>query len=204
MSILGHRVNRFHPAPAITCIRSTQNHPGGEPTRLKAYKHQQQLQPSLLDRLTDDEPGKTRESQDKRVISMRRLRQSVLRDLAWLLNTTNLSTTEDLDAYPEVEHSVLNYGLSELSGHLVSGMDLSRLERMVRQAVQDFEPRILPQTVKVRSIKDTSQESHNRLMFEIEGRLWAVPTPSHLLIKTQIDLEEGGVTLSDAFSTGMD
>ncbi|MCU7917456.1 MAG: type VI secretion system baseplate subunit TssE [Candidatus Thiodiazotropha sp. (ex Dulcina madagascariensis)] len=167
-------------------------------------KHQQQLQPSLLDRLTDDEPGKTRESQDKRVISMRRLRQSVLRDLAWLLNTTNLSTTEELDAYPEVEHSVLNYGLSELSGHLVSGMDLSRLERMVRQAVQDFEPRILPQTVKVRSIKDTSQESHNRLMFEIEGQLWAVPTPTHLLIKTQIDLEEGGVTLSDAFGSGME
>lgn len=171
---------------------------------MKASKYQQQLQPSLLDRLTDDEPGKSRESQDKRVISMRRLRQSVLRDLAWLLNTTNLATTEELEAYPEVAHSVLNYGLSELSGHLVSGMDLSKLERMVRQAVQDFEPRILPHTVKVRSIKDTSKESHNRLMFEIEGQLWAVPTPSHLLIKTQIDLEEGGVTLSDAFATGME
>lgn len=103
-----------------------------------------------------------------------------------------------------MERSVLNYGLSELSGHLVSGMDLNRLERMVRQAVQNFEPRILPQTVKVRSIRDTGKESHNRLMFEIEGQLWAVPTPSHMLIKTQIDLEEGGVTLSDAFSTGME
>ncbi|MCU7945885.1 MAG: type VI secretion system baseplate subunit TssE, partial [Candidatus Thiodiazotropha sp. (ex Cardiolucina cf. quadrata)] len=141
---------------------------------------------------------------DKRAISMRRLRQMVLRDLASLLNTTNLATTEDLAPYPEVERSVLNYGLSELSGHLVSGMDLNRLERMVRQAVQNFEPRILPQTVKVRSIRDTGKESHNRLMFEIEGQLWAVPTPSHMLIKTQIDLEEGGVTLSDAFSTGME
>ncbi|MEW8205738.1 MAG: type VI secretion system baseplate subunit TssE [Candidatus Thiodiazotropha taylori] len=165
---------------------------------------QQQLQPSLLDRLIDDEPGKTKESQDKRVISMRRLRQSVLRDLAWLMNTTNLETTEDLEAYPEVSHSVLNYGLAELSGHLVSGLDLTRLERMVRQAVQDFEPRILPNSVKVRSVRDASKESHNQLMFEIEGQLWAVPTPTHLLIKTQIDLEEGGVTLADAFSTGME
>ncbi|MES9831281.1 MAG: type VI secretion system baseplate subunit TssE [Candidatus Thiodiazotropha sp. LLP2] len=169
-----------------------------------ANNQQQQLQPSLLDRLADDEPGKTKESQDKRVISMRRLRQYVLRDLAWLMNTTNLATTEDLEAYPEVAHSVVNYGLNELSGHLVSGLDLSKLERMVRQAVQDFEPRILPHTVKVRSIRDSGKESHNRLMFEIEGQLWAVPTPSHLLIKTQIDLEEGGVTLSDAYSTGMD
>ncbi|MCU7849558.1 MAG: type VI secretion system baseplate subunit TssE [Candidatus Thiodiazotropha sp. (ex Lucinoma kastoroae)] len=171
---------------------------------MKVSNHQELLQPSLFDRLTDDEPGKTRESQDKRAISMRRLRQMVLRDLAALLNTTNLATTEDLAPYPEVERSVLNYGLSELSGHLVSGMDLNRLERMVRQAVQNFEPRILPQTVKVRSIRDTGKESHNRLMFEIEGQLWAVPTPSHMLIKTQIDLEEGGVTLSDAFSTGME
>ncbi|MES9825576.1 MAG: type VI secretion system baseplate subunit TssE [Candidatus Thiodiazotropha endolucinida] len=171
---------------------------------MKTAKQQNQLQPSLLDRLTDDEPGKTRESQDKRIISMRRLRQMVMRDLAWLLNTTNLSTTEDLTAYPEVEHSVLNYGLTELSGHLVTGMDLARLERLVRQAIQDYEPRILPQSVRVRSIRDSGKESHNRLMFEIEGQLWAVPTPSHLLIKTQIDLEEGGVTLSDAFSSGLE
>lgn len=171
---------------------------------MKNLKQQHQLQPSLLDRLTDDEPGKSRESQDKRIISMRRLRQLVLRDLAWLLNTTNLATTEDLVPYPEVEHSVLNYGLPELSGHLVTGLDLGRLERMVRQSLQDFEPRILAQSLKVRSIRDSKKESHNRLMFEIEGQLWAVPTPSHLLIKTQIDLEEGGVTLSDAFSSGME
>jgi type VI secretion system protein ImpF len=170
---------------------------------LKA-SNQQQLQPSLLDRLTDDEPGKTKESQDKRVVSMRRLRQCVLRDLAWLMNTTNLETTEDLEAYPEVGHSVLNYGIAELSGHLVSGLDLTRLERMVRQALQDFEPRILPNSVKVRSVRDPSKESHNQLMFEIEGQLWAVPTPTHLLIKTQIDFEEGGVTLTDAYSTGME
>ncbi|MET0051566.1 MAG: type VI secretion system baseplate subunit TssE [Candidatus Thiodiazotropha sp.] len=170
---------------------------------MKATKNQL-LQPSLLDRLTDDEPEKTKESQDKRVISMRRLRQSVLRDLAWLLNTTNLATTEDLEDYPEVARSVLNYGIRELSGHLVSGMDLNQLERMVRQAVQDFEPRILPQSVRVRSVRDSAKESHNRLMFEIEGQLWALPAPTHLLIKTQIDFEEGGVSLSDSFSAGRD
>jgi type VI secretion system protein ImpF len=170
---------------------------------LKASKRQQ-LQPSLLDRLTDNEPDKQRESQDKRVISMRRLRQSVLRDLSWLLNTTNLATTEDLAPYPKVAHSVLNYGINELSGQLVSSMDLNMLERMVRQAIQDYEPRILSHTVKVRSIRDSDKESHNRLVFEIEGQLWAVPTPTHMLIKTQIDLEEGGITLSDAFGSGME
>ena len=44
---------------------------------------QDKLQPALLDRLTDDEPDAKVEARDKRVISMRRLRECVLRDLSW-------------------------------------------------------------------------------------------------------------------------
>jgi len=165
-------------------------------------KYKEQLQPSLLDRLTDDEPGKRQETGEKQTISMRRLRQAVLRDLAWLLNTTNLAASDDLEAYPEVERSVLNYGFAELSGHLVAGMDIARLERLLRKAVQDFEPRILPNTVRVRTLENKNGDNHNRLMFEIEGKLWATPAPTHLLVRTQIDLEEGNVTVSDAFGSG--
>jgi predicted component of type VI protein secretion system len=45
----------------------------------------ERLQPSLLDRLTDDEPGDVQESADKRVLSPNQLKVSVLRDLTWLL-----------------------------------------------------------------------------------------------------------------------
>ena len=44
----------------------------------------ERLQPSLLDRLTDEEPGKAVEGPDKRVLSLTQLKSSVLRDLAWL------------------------------------------------------------------------------------------------------------------------
>lgn len=129
---------------------------------------------------------------------MRRLRELVLRDLVWLLNTTHLSSSDDLSAYPEVEHSVINYGIGELSGRLVSGMDTRELERVVRQAILDFEPRILAHTVRVRTIPAPEQKSLSQLMFEIEGQLWAVPAPSHLLVRTRVDLEEGEVTLTDS------
>ena len=52
------------------------------------------LQPSLLDRLTDDDPTNPKESADKRVLSLTQLKASVLRDLAWLLNTTSLLDTD--------------------------------------------------------------------------------------------------------------
>ena len=60
----------------------------------------ERLQPSLLDRLTDDEPDKNVESRDRRVISLERLRECVMRDLGWLLNTGKLSQVQNLDAYP--------------------------------------------------------------------------------------------------------
>lgn len=168
------------------------------PKRKRNSVHQEQLQPSLLDRLIDDEPGKARESQDKRIISMGRLRQSVLRDLAWLLNTTHLAATEELEAYPEVARSVLNYGVQELSGQLVSSLDSEEMVEALRQAILDYEPRILPRSLHIRLLREPAQESHNRLVFEIAGQLWAVPAPSHLLLRTEIDLDEGEVILTDA------
>ncbi len=55
---------------------------------------QDRLQPALLDRLTDDEPDKKQEPREARVLSKSRLRQSVLRDLAWLFNATRLEAVD--------------------------------------------------------------------------------------------------------------
>ena len=126
----------------------------------------------------------------------------MLRDLAWLLNTTHLASSEELDDYPSVAHSVLNYGVSELAGQLVSSLDAGQMEQALRQAIIDFEPRILPQSLRVRRLVEPSRESHNRLVFEIEGQLWAVPAPSHLLLRTEIDLDEGDVVVTDAVTQG--
>jgi len=157
----------------------------------------EKLQPSLLDRLTDEAPHEKRESRDRRVLSMRRLRQCVLRDLVWLLNSGNLAATEDLDAFPHVASSVANYGMPELAGCFASNVDLRAIEQGVRQAIEDFEPRILARTVKVRAIVSEEDMNHNALTFEIEGELWAQPVPEKLLLKTEIDLETGAVTVNE-------
>ena len=75
---------------------------------------QERLQPSLLDRLTDTDPESKTESRERRVLSIQRLRAGVLRDLGWLLNTGHLETIEDLDEFPDVRNSVLNYGIPDL------------------------------------------------------------------------------------------
>jgi type VI secretion system protein ImpF len=162
----------------------------------------ERLQPSLLDRLTDDEPRQQKESREKRVLSIQRLRESVRRDLAWLFNCVNLSAAQDLSDYPEVEHSVLNFGLPDLSGHTASSVDVVELEHLLRQCVRDFEPRIMPGSVKVRLIVDEQRMSHNAMVFDIEGELWARPLPLHLYLRTEVDLEMGDVKVSDYGTSG--
>ncbi|MGQ7932632.1 type VI secretion system baseplate subunit TssE [Paraburkholderia sp. D1E] len=156
----------------------------------------ERLQPSLLDRLTDDEPDNTQESRERRVLSMRTLRQAVLRDLAWLFNSNGIGILQDLEAFPLAAQSVINYGIPDFSGQTASGIDIEGVARRMRQAIWDFEPRILRNTVQVRPI-EFDQSSHNQLVFELEGELWGQPVPERLFLKTELDLEMGEIRVTD-------
>lgn len=163
---------------------------------------QDRLQPALLDRLTDDEPESRVESREKRVLSMRRLRECVLRDLRWLLNTVPLGQTADLAGLPHVKESVLDYGLRDLAGVTLSGVDPSDLERMILDAIRRFEPRILPRTLRVRAVTPEDPLHRNALAFEIEGELWGQPLPTSLYLKSEIDLEDGRLSVAERSGPG--
>lgn len=158
------------------------------------------LMPALLDRLIDDRPHETVESIDSRVLSKTGLRQSVLRDLGWLFNAQSARNSAiDGDVFPHAKHSTLNFGIPPLSGSLVSKLDMRDLEEMLRQAIVDFEPRILPDTVVVKGLPpEDPLGHHNALTFQITARLWAQPYPLELLLKTDLDLETGLVELKDS------
>jgi type VI secretion system protein ImpF len=162
----------------------------------------ERLQPSLLDRLTDDEPQARQESREKRVISPARLRDCVRRDLTWLFNATNLAAVENLEGYPEVLRSVLNYGMPDLAGRTASSVDTRALEQLLRQVIWDFEPRLIKRSVKVRILTDDRVMNHNSMSFDIEAELWAQPLPLRLFLRTEIDLENGGVNVQDLGGQG--
>jgi type VI secretion system protein ImpF len=75
---------------------------------------------------------------------------------------------------------------------------VAQLERTIRKAIVDFEPRIVGNTVTVRAIEaDDVLATHNVIEFEIRGLLWAQPVPLELLLRTQLDLEGGKVEVRD-------
>ena len=157
----------------------------------------ERLQPSLLDRLTDDEPDARQESRDKRVLSPARLRECVRRDLTWLFNTTSLSAVQELNMPPDVLTSVVNFGMPDLAGRTASSVDVRALEQIICKVIWDFEPRLIRNSVKVRIFADEQKMNHNAMVFDIEAELWAQPLPLRLFLRTEIDVENGGVSVSD-------
>lgn len=159
---------------------------------------QERLQPSLLDRLTDDSPTEKNESRDARVLNLKRLRECVLRDLTWLLNTECLEAVVDLDSAPAVKTSTLNFGIPTIAGLTASGMALSKLEKQVRNAIIAFEPRLLKDKLRVEAILSEGEMSRNTLVFDINGELWAQPVPLRMHLRTELDLETGKVSIAEA------
>ncbi len=157
------------------------------------------MQPSLLDRLTDNQPHKKQEPVNSNLIAHSALRRHVLRDLQWLFNTINHDDPLAMESLHQVRRSVINFGVAPLAGKRMSDIEWHDIQRKLTEAIINFEPRILPQGLQVRCISDThSLDLHNVLSIEIKGRLWCVPYPLEFLFRTDVDLENGHFELKDA------
>ena len=114
-----------------------------------------------------------------------------------MLNAGQYEPQVELQDYPQIEHSVLNYGIPDLTGKTVSGVDLHNMERMLQQVIINFEPRIIKKTLAVRVLVGKIMFDHNAVIFEIEGQLWAEPQPLNLHLRTEFELESGNVSVYD-------
>lgn len=154
----------------------------------------ERLQPSLLDRLTDDDPTSQSEGRDARVIDIRRLREIVQRDLSWLLNTNNAETWIDPDRYPLAARSVLNYGVREVAGDFASKDRAQVIRKSIAAAIEAFEPRIRRGSTQVEMRSEDTARS-TIISFDIRADMWAEPIPLELYLRSSIDTTTGEIAL---------
>lgn len=154
----------------------------------------ERLQPSLLDRLTDNAPHEAKEGPRDRIIDIRQLRDIVLRDLGWLLNTVNQEGDIDPDEYPYAFASTLNYGITDISGKRAAESRPYELERMIHKAIELFEPRIVQGTLDVK-LSTTMDGIHSRILFNIHAEIWAQPVPVEVFMRTELDLASGDMSV---------
>ncbi len=147
------------------------------------------VQASLLDRLTDDHPGVTRETMPTRAESIIALRVAVRHDLEWLLNSRRDLVTID-DGMPEARRSLLRYGVPDFSSMSRDGSEtLLRLVREVEECVANFEPRLAQ--VRVRAHVDPGMTGRPDLRFSIEGMLRVDPAPERVVYDTVLETGRG-------------
>ncbi|GGA10521.1 type VI secretion system baseplate subunit TssE [Neptunicoccus cionae] len=155
----------------------------------------ERLQPSLLDRLTDKSPTEQKDSAAERYIDVRRLRDIILRDLGWLLNTANNEDFIDPARYPHAARSTLNFGISDIAGRKVLQTDAKTLESSIKEAIYALEPRIIPGTLEVTAAKATPDAADSQITMDIRGELWATPVPLELYLRTRLDVADGDLVI---------
>lgn len=160
-----------------------------------AEKHQ--YLPTLLDRLLDDEPKKQHEAADNVFHDGRRLRRLVQEDLTALLNCVNIERELCPVRHNEIAQTVVNYGISPLAGAPANQNNGRELERILRDAILRFEPRIIPQSLIVRGINNENEKPlrQGKMLLEIRGLIYWEPYPLDLCMSGEYDSEREGIEL---------
>ena len=163
--------------------------------------------PSLIDRLSkEDLPGdgldldlaqaggKTGEMKVRRKASVaqrreaiNRYKDSVKRDLEWLLNTRQV-VDDRLPDYPEVSRSVYAYGLPDITSINMGAIhDQNELLRRMERCIEFFDKRLTKTEIMLEPLVGVNRV----LRFSISGIVLMDPAPEEIVIDTILDPASG-------------
>ena len=172
------------------------------------------LTPTLFDKLVadleisglrdDDVEAATRSREQLRHYPVPRLerfneaalRATIRRDLAWLLNTTNLGAVHDLEPYPQVRTSVLNYGVPDLAGRSLHRRTILDRAREIRQPIRAFETRMEGESLVVEPV-GTPDKSANSVTFLIHGQIASAVRAMPVQFRTELEADTAAVEVSE-------
>lgn len=130
------------------------------------------VEPSLLDKLFDDEPGKSKNGIFKR-FSTEEYKDTVARDIESLLNNRFLLDEHDIKHLPECQTSLITYGIHDFSGlSLASSYDRAFICGSLEKAISRHEQRLTNVEVTLRR----DQRSTGALRFSITALLMIYPS----------------------------
>lgn len=177
-------------------------HPGARvprPAGAPAGRPNAQLLPTLFDRLRDEAPSQAQEPHSAYTVTARQMRDIVQRDLTLLLNTTSAEDLIDRQRYPEAAASTLNYGVRPLAGDYLSERKWGDIEQVIKRAILDYEPRLIPDSLKLRPLmKEGARDAYNVLLFEIRAMVHLKPYPLEITVQSSIDLETNRMSVESA------
>jgi type VI secretion system protein ImpF len=143
-------------------------------------------QASILDRLLDHDPGiATKPVQDR--LSVRQIKDAVIRDLENLLNTRRQILVPSPE-YQEVHNSLYLYGLQDFTlKNPSSPLVKQKLRQVIERTITRFEPRLKNVTVQI----DAPGQNARDLRFRITAILVIEPITESVIFDTYFDVSRG-------------
>ena len=149
---------------------------------------------SLLDRLSNRSKDQVADATVSRgELQATNLRESIIRNLNWLLETTHMESSMDLSPWPNVRASVMNFGVPEFTGALTSDVDSNAISRKIVAAIRKFEPRISSDSLQVQVTADGSVSNCRALQLIITGKCLDQGTVYDVHVTANVDTETGRV-----------
>lgn len=125
----------------------------------------------------------------------RALKNTVRREMNWLLNTTNFAATTDLEPYPQIKTSVLNFGVPDLAGKALTRAVVQTRAREIREAIVAFEPRMSPRDLEVEPLM--AADRVNAVTYVIRGDITAAVEAMPVEFKTDVELDTATVVVRE-------
>ena len=127
-------------------------------------------------------------------IGVEDLKQTVCRDIEWLLNTKRPLDMK-LEGFPESGQSILNYGIPDFSQYsAANGADCGTLCQLIEQALRTFEPRLESRSIKVDYLQ-TDELTGMKAQFRIRGILHVDPVREPVSFDTNIAMDSGAIEI---------
>ncbi len=123
------------------------------------------------------------------------LKRNLEIDLINLMNSIDLESCIDIDAYDNVKRSVLNYGMPDLA-HLTSDdMRAKNIIDGLKQALLRHEPRLIGSSLSVKMRSGYDAVDH-KFAFDVKAEMACRPVDIPLEFVAEIDVGSGKVKLS--------
>lgn len=153
--------------------------------------------PCLLERLLDDEPKKSTEAWDRYHFDAKAMRTMIQRNIIDILNTANIEERLSKHKHKEVAASVMNFGISPLVGGYSTPHNWTLIERIIREALLRFEPRLIPESIMIGLKGDQKSPMCNGIIqFEIRALVKWQPQPFDLCLDARYESETDSASLT--------
>jgi len=160
---------------------------------MSRFDNEIRVSQSVLDRLIDLEPKVSTEPPKSQSTSLAELKQSVRRDLEWLLNTRCFYEAAEGEL-EELTKSVAFFGLPDFTGvSAKSHIEQSKMTKALETAIRNFEPRFINLKVSMEPISNIDR----LLKFRIEASLDVEPAPEPVVFDTVLQMGSGNFSVNE-------